>query len=152
MHQRDQERAEGKIAAIALADPPNPLPQLLSQAAAQANPEDIQCRHFSRPCGGVLLTLDAQYLDLGSNDLCWPGRACEARRHRDLLRAVRHIGNHAACDRAAELLAPKFLAGGGVERVEIAADVTEEHDASGRRGQAADDWVVGLQAPLPDAA
>ena len=108
---------------------PSPTHHRSSDPRPPPRPTDGTCRHFGRPCG-VLLTLDAQYLDLGSNDLCWPGRACEARRHRDLLRAVRHVGNHAACDRAAELLAPKFLAGGGVERVEIAADVAEEHDAS----------------------
>src|SRR5215469_11492493 len=148
MHQLDQECAEWKIAAVALAD--RPTHYRSSDPSPPPRPIAHLTPSLGHPCG-VLLTLEAQYLDLGSNDLCWPGRACEARRHRDLLRAVRHIGNHAACDRAAELLAPEFLAGGGVERVEIAADVAEEHDASGRRGQAADDWVVGFQAPLPDA-
>ena len=89
--------------------------------------------------------------DLGGHDLRWPGEVRKAGRHGNLLRTVRGIGDHAAADRAAEILAPKFLAGGGIERIEVAAHVAEEHDAAGRRSHAADDRVVRLQAPLPDA-
>ena len=74
-----------------------------------------------------------------------------ADRHGDLLRTARGIGDHAAADRAAEMLAPKFLPIGGIERIEVAAHIAEEHDAAGRRSHAADDRVVGLQAPFPDA-
>src|SRR5262249_60457561 len=91
MHQLDQERAEWKMAAAALADRPQPTTAAAIPNHRPGQPRGHPRRHFGRPCG-VLLTLDAQYLDLGSNDLCWPGRACEARRHRDLLRAVRHVG------------------------------------------------------------
>src|SRR5262249_57657481 len=54
-------------------------------------------------------------------------------------------------DGAAEILIPQLPAAGGIERIEVAAHVAEEHDASGRRRHAADDRVVGLQAPLPHA-
>jgi hypothetical protein len=59
---------------------------------------------------------------------------------------------HAPTDRAAEDLAPELLSGGGIERIEVAAHVAEEHDASGRRSHTADDRVVGLQTPFPDAS
>ena len=49
------------------------------------------------------------------------------------------------------MLSPKFLPIGGIERIEVAAHIAEEHDAAGRRSHAADDRVVGLQAPFPDA-
>ena len=75
----------------------------------------------------------------------------KAGRHGDFLRTVRGIGDHTAADRAAELLAPKLLAVGGIERIEVAAYIAEEYDAPGRRGHAAEDRVVRLQAPLPDA-
>jgi hypothetical protein len=51
-----------------------------------------------------------------------------------------------------EILAPELLAVGGVERIEVAANIAEEHDAPGRRSHAADDRAVRLHAPLPDAA
>src|SRR5262245_45421883 len=95
--------------------------------------------------------VEAQHDDLGLDDLRRPGEVREAGRHRDLLRAVRRVGDHAAADAAAEILAPEFLAAGGIERIEVAAHVAEEHDPSGRRSHAADDRVVGLQAPFPDA-
>jgi hypothetical protein len=64
--------------------------------------------------------VEAQYFDLGGHDLRWPGQHRKAR-HRNFLRTVDGIGDHTAGDRAAELLAPKFLAVGGIERIEVAA-------------------------------
>src|SRR5271157_3994095 len=87
--------------------------------------------------------------DLGFHDLGRPGEHGEAGRHSDLLRALRSIGDHAAGDRAAEVLAPELLACGRIERIEVAADIAEEHDATGRRRHRAYDWIVGVQAPLP---
>src|SRR5215475_7124122 len=81
--------------------------------------------------------IEAQHDDLGLHDLGRPGEVGEAGRHGNLLRAVRRVGDHAAADRAAEILAPELLAGGGVERIEVAADVAEEHDAPGGRSHAA---------------
>src|SRR5262245_9406350 len=95
--------------------------------------------------------LEAQHHDLGLDDLRRPGEVREAGCHRDLLRAVHRVGDHAAANRAAEILAPQLLAAGGVERIEVAAHVAEEHDASSGRRHGADDRVVGLQAPLPHA-
>src|SRR5271166_3302898 len=89
--------------------------------------------------------LEAKDFNLGGHDFRRPGEHGKAARHGDFLRAVGGIGDHAAADRATEILPPKFLAGCGVERIEIAADVAEEDDASGRRSHAAEDWVVGLQ-------
>ena len=43
------------------------------------------------------------------------------------------VGDDAAADGTANLLAPQFVASISVERVEIAAHVAEEHDAAGRR-------------------
>src|SRR5262249_25627073 len=54
-------------------------------------------------------------------------------------------------DRAAKVLAPELLAGSRVEGIEIAANIAEEHDAPGGRSHAAEDRIVRLQAPLPDA-
>ena len=127
MHQLDQECAEWKIAAVALAD--RPTHYRSSDPSPPPRPIAHLTPSLGHPCG-VLLTLEAQYLDLGGHDLRRPGRAGEAGRHRNFLRAVRRVGDHTTAESAAELLAPKFLAGGGVERVEIAADVAEEHDAS----------------------
>ena len=62
----------------------------------------------------------------------------EAGRHRNFLRTVRGIGDHTAADRAADLLAPQLLAVGGIERIEVAAQIAEEHDAAGRRRHAAE--------------
>ncbi len=45
---------------------------------------------------------------------------------------------------------PELLPGGRIQRVEIAADVSEEHDSTGRRRDGGDDGVVGLGAPFPD--
>ena len=95
--------------------------------------------------------VEAEDDDLGGHDLRRPREHRKAGRHGNFLRTVRGIGDHAAADRAAEILAPKLLAVGGIERIEVAADVAEEHDAAGRRRHAADDRVVRLQAPLPDA-
>src|SRR5262245_9243962 len=89
--------------------------------------------------------VEAQHHDLGLDDLRRPGEVREAGCHRDLLRAVHRVGDHAAADRAAEILAPQFLAAGGVERIEVFAYVAEEHEASGRTSQAAGDRVVQIQ-------
>src|ERR1700730_8142723 len=86
--------------------------------------------------------VEAQHFDLGGHDLRWPGEHRKAARHGNFLRTVRGIGNHTAGDRAAELLAPKFLAVGGIERIEVAAQIAEEHDPAGRRSHSADDRVV----------
>src|SRR5262245_42929858 len=95
--------------------------------------------------------VEAQHHDLGRDDLCRPGDVREAGRHRHLLRTVRRVGDHAAADRAAEILAPQLLAAGGIESIEVAADIAEEHDPARRRSHAAEDRVVGLQAPIPGA-
>ena len=65
--------------------------------------------------------------------------------------AVRGIGDHTAADRAADLLTPQPLTVGNIQSLEVAAHISEEDDASCRRGYAAQDWVIGLQPPLPDA-
>src|SRR5215510_8309265 len=108
--------------------------------------KDMAASSLARGCA-----VEAQHDDLGLDDLRRPRGVREARRHRDLLRAVRRVGYHATADGAAEILAPELLAAGGIERIEVAAHVAEEHDAPGRRSHAADDRVVGLQAPLPHA-
>src|SRR4029077_17139283 len=92
----------------------------------------------------------AQYHDLGGHDFRWPGEHREPTRHGDFLRTVRGVGDHAAGDRAAEVLAPELLAIGGIERVEVAAYIAKEHDASRRRGHTAENRIIRLQAPLPE--
>jgi hypothetical protein len=75
--------------------------------------------------------VEAEYHDLTAPLFRWPGKARHAGRHGDPLRAVGSIGDHAATDRVAEVLAPQLPAVGGIDRVEVAAYVAEEHDASG---------------------
>ena len=84
--------------------------------------------------------------------LRWPCDHRESVSHGNFLHAVDGVRDHAASDPAAgaKRPSPKFLAGGGIQRVEIAPQITEEHDASGRRSHGADDGVVGLDAPFPD--
>jgi hypothetical protein len=72
--------------------------------------------HLSLVRGGAVA---AQYFDLGGHDLRWPGEHRKAARHDNFLRSVCAVGDHAAGDRAAELLAPKPLAVGGIERNRI---------------------------------
>src|SRR5262245_13773771 len=72
-------------------------------------------------------------------------------RHGDLLRTARCVRDHTAADRAAEILPPELLSGGGIERIENAAHVADERDAPRSGRQAAGDRVVGLDAPFPDA-
>jgi len=52
------------------------------------------------------------------------------------LRATRCVSYYAAGDRYTEILAPKLLAGGGVERLEVAADIAE---VGGRFDKVVDD-------------
>src|SRR5437763_314964 len=80
--------------------------------------------------------LEAQDDDLGAHRLRRPRHHREAGRHGNLLRAVRGVGDDAAANRAAatKRRAPKLLTGGGIERVEIATQISEEHEATrGRR-------------------
>src|SRR5215469_9162905 len=96
-------------------------------------------------------TLDAEDRDLRGRNWNRPKRRYEAGRHRDFLRAVRRIGDDAAGDRAVNLLTPKLLAVGGVNRIEVSADVAKEHEASGGRRHAGQDRIIGPQPPFPDA-
>src|SRR5262249_14922832 len=80
--------------------------------------KDMAASSLARGWGSVV---EAQHHDLGLTDLRRPGEVREARRHRDLLCAVHRVGDHAAADRAAEILGPEFLAAGGIERIEVAA-------------------------------
>src|SRR5271166_5878987 len=73
-------------------------------------------RPMSLVRGGAV---EAKDYDLSGHDLRWPGKHCKAARYGNLLRAVRGIGDHAAADRAAKVLTPKFLAVGGIERIEV---------------------------------
>src|SRR5271154_2941927 len=97
-------------------------------------------------------TLKAQDFDFGGHDFRWPCEIGKSARHGNFLRTVHRIGDHSAADRSAELLAPKFLAVGSIKRIEVAANIAEEYDASGRRRHTAKNRVVRLQTPLPDAS
>src|SRR5450631_244000 len=97
------------------------------------------------------VALETQNGDLRFADVGRHGRRNVAGRHGNLLRAVGRIGDHSAADRAADLLTPQLLAGGGVERIEVAAHVAKEHEASGSRRHGAEDRIIGLQSPLPYA-
>src|SRR5215831_7342230 len=95
--------------------------------------------------------VEAEHDDLGVHGFRGPGEHRKPPRHGHLLRAARGIGDHATAERTAELLPPQLLARGGIERVEVAADIAEEHDPTGGGRHAGDDRIVGLDAPLPDA-
>src|ERR1700756_1697626 len=98
---------------------------------------------------GSRSALDAEDCDLRSPDFGRKGGRYVTGRHRDLLRAVHRISDHAATDRAADLLAPQLLAGRRVNCIEIAARVAKEHKAPSGRRHAAQDRIIGLQPPLP---
>src|SRR6185436_12693263 len=100
----------------------------------------------SRSLARGAAALEAQHHDFGFHNLRWPGNHGKAGRDGDLLGAVRRIGDHAAA-----ILSPKFLPVGGIERIKAPANIAEEHNASGRRSHGADDRVVGLHPPRPDA-
>ena len=87
---------------------------------------------------------EAQDCDLPGHDFRWPEDRCKAARYRNSLGAVRGIGDHSAADRAADLLTPQPLTVGNIQSLEVAAHISEEDDASCRRGYAAQDWVIGL--------
>ena len=92
-----------------------------------------------------------QYRHLGGRDLRWPKDFRETVRNGHSLRPIDGIGDDAAANRAADFLTPQFAAICCVERVEIAAHVAEEHDASDRRRHAALDRIIGLRPPFPGA-
>src|SRR5271156_3782616 len=95
------------------------------------------------------VALEAQDRDLRSPDFGRHSGRYVAGRHRDFLGAVHRISDHPAADRAADLLAPQLLAGRRVNCIEIAAQVTKEHQAPSGRRHSAHDRVIGLQPPLP---
>ena len=101
------------------------------------------------PPSAVSAALETEDSDLRSPDFNRKSGGNVAGRHRDFLRAVGCISDHSAGDRAADLLTPQLLAGGGVERIKVAAHVAKEHEASGGRRHGAQDRVIGLQPPLP---
>src|SRR5947207_1658376 len=96
--------------------------------------------------------LETQDDDLGAHRLRRPRHHRKAGGHGNSLCAICRVGDYSAADpaAAAEHLAPQFLPGGGIQRIEVATQITEEHDATRRRRDGADDGVVGLHAPLPD--
>src|SRR5262244_3633580 len=67
--------------------------------------KDIATSSLARACA-----IEAQHDDLGLHDLRRPGNVRKTGRHGYSLRTVGRIGDHAAADRAAEILAPEFLA------------------------------------------
>jgi len=77
----------------------------------------------------IRVAFDAKDRDLGSPDFGRKGGRHVAGRHRDFLRAVHCVSDHAATDRAADLLAPQLLAGRRLKRIEIAAHIAKEHQA-----------------------
>src|SRR5260370_20022275 len=81
--------------------------------------------------------LDAEDRDPCGPDLNGKGGGYIAVRNRDLLHAGNHIGDNAAGDRTAEVLTPQLLAGGGVDRIEVFADLAKKHEASRRRRHSA---------------
>src|SRR5208282_4541507 len=103
------------------------------------------------PPRSLARALEAEDRDPRGRDLNRPGGGYEASRHRDFLHAVDVIGDDAAPDRAADLLTPKLLAGVGVERIEVAAHIAKEYQASGSRRHAACDRVIGFDPPFPNA-
>src|SRR5262245_66333348 len=90
----------------------------------------MRSREGSRVSFTSGFALNAEDRDLRSPDFGRKGGRYVAGRHRDFLRAVHGISDHAAADRAADLLAPQLLAGRRVKCIEIAAHVAEEHKAS----------------------
>src|SRR5262245_53593702 len=60
--------------------------------------KDMATSSLTRGCA-----VEAEHDDLGLDDLRRPGEVREAGRHRDLLRAVRRVGDHAAADGPAEI-------------------------------------------------
>src|SRR5665213_870973 len=97
--------------------------------------------HMSFTRGAVS---EAQDCDLPGDDFRWPEDRCKAARYRNSLGAVLGIGDHTAPDCAADLLTPQPLTVGNIQGIEVAAHVSEEDDASRRRGHAAQDRVIGL--------
>src|SRR5271168_290269 len=92
----------------------------------------------------------AQNRDLGGVDLHRPRKHREPVSHGDPLRTIRVVGNDAPAHSAADLLAEKLFPRGRIERIEVAAHITEEHDPSGGGCDTGDDGIIGLRAPLPD--
>src|ERR1700691_141612 len=68
----------------------------------------------------------AENHDFPRNDLRGPEDRSEADGHGHFLCAVRGIADHAAADGAAEIAAPQPPPRSGIERIEVAAHVTEE--------------------------
>src|SRR5271165_997551 len=97
-------------------------------------------------------TVKAQDDDSGRSRLRWPRDHGEAVGHGNFLGTVHAIGDDAAPDAAAdaEHLAPELLAVGRIERIEVAAEIAEEHHAAGGWGDGAENGVVGFHAPLPN--
>src|SRR6516162_7617521 len=88
---------------------------------------------------------------LGSCDYCWPQNFCETFCNGDLLRPIDGIGNDAAANRTADILAPQFAPVCGVKHVKIPAHVAEENDASRGRRHAALNGIIRLCSPSPSA-
>src|SRR5262249_61234756 len=94
------------------------------------------------PPPGARRAIEAQHDDLGGHGLRGPGEHRKTCRHSHLLRTARGISDHAAADRAAEILPPELLSGCGIERMEVAAQIAEEDDPSCGRCYSSHDGVV----------
>src|SRR5271154_2204764 len=93
--------------------------------------------HFLLVCrSGV----QPQHDDLGDSGLHRPCNHRKSVGYRDFLLTGHAIGDDPAADpaTAAENLPPKFLAGCRIERIEVAAQVAKEHDASGGWSESAE--------------
>src|ERR1700753_3280109 len=93
------------------------------------------------PPPDALVALETEDRDLRSPDFGRKSRGYVAGHNRDVLCAVHGVSDHAATDRAADLLAPQLLAGHRVKRIEIAAHVAKEHKAPRGRRHATQDRI-----------
>src|SRR5262249_51303456 len=84
-------------------------------------------------------------------DFGWPQNFCETFCNGDLLCPIDRIGNDAAANRAAEVLAPQFAPVCCVKHVEISTHVAEENDTARRRRHAALNGIIRLCPPSPSA-
>src|SRR5215467_10045129 len=95
--------------------------------------------------------LQPKYRYLGGCDFGWPQNFCETFCNGDLLCPIDRIGNDAAANRAAEVLAPQFAPVCCVKHVEISTHVAEENDTARRRRHAALNGIIRLCSPSPSA-
>src|SRR4030095_9013051 len=95
--------------------------------------------------------LEAQHDNPGVPRLRWPRDQGESFGYGNLLHAIPGVSDHAASDAAAgsERTSPEFLPGGGIQCVEISAEVSDEHDSTGRRRDGGNHGIGGIDTHSP---